>query len=682
MNLNFLPITPIILIWSIFLIALSITVYLYLRKINDDRRTILTLFFIRSFTIILLLILLLGLTVSFLSKHIEKKPLIVIVDKSPSMSYKNVSEGLSSKTRMEIANDVVKDISEKAKKYGIETVIVGSDGFLVEPASLNKASIKANTQQIRPLYSEVVDILSYYYLREASFIFITDCGLSLNDFEYFQKLPNDLYILPVGESPYDDISLTQLSLPDPVLSSVEQIARVYGFYYGDKPASFSVRLFQGKDLLSEVPQKMSSGGFFEIDIPFRAKSWADVFSAQVVYNKDTVSDDNSVITATNVIPRKMRILLVSSQPSPDYALVKRSLERDEALNVSTYCSTPVGEIVREETTFDISGGGSLSEYDAIVIIGDPKGFGDFYNSIDNLCREGGVGLVYFASNGTKIDLPSCPLSISGSEEDIKLRWSDVRNINPYFINDLKGFDGMSTLGSSKTLLKSWAYGFLYDNKGFVRLAGGRYSLGESYAIAFWGLWRLPYEVRGEKLESLISSIVRISAYTHLQGRPNIEISKKESSLGESVEFIVHSRENAPVRYSIYRIYEGGEEVVSGGEMSVDDFGYRTTFIPDKEGGYRIEASSGGETNSEYFICKGNLDTDPGSNLSIVKTLFGDKRVLDKEDVDLLISKLSGKSKYINEEFNTISLTTSPWLYIIIVFFLISDWYIRKRRGLP
>jgi len=683
MSLDFLPISPLVLIWFVFVVSISITVFLYLRKIKDDRRTIVTLLIIRSITLFLILTLLLGMTISFLSKQSERKPLIVILDKSPSMNYKSESKDNSGNTRMEIATGLLKDISNGSKKYGIETVLIGSDGSLIDPASIGKEGITTNSEQLRPLYSDVNDILSYYWTSQASFIFITDCGLSPNDFEYFLKLPPDLYIMPVGESPRQDIALIGLLLPDPTLLSIDQVAKVYGVYYGDEPASFSIRLYQGKDILTEVPQRLAGGGFFEVSVPFRAKGTAEVFSAQVVYDRDTISDDNNVVSATKVIPRNIRILVVSSSPSPDYALIKRSLERDEALDISTYCTTPVGELVREETTVDIKGAeGMLSEYDAIIIVGDPRKFGDFYNNIDNLCKDKGVGLVYFAQDGVSLDLPSSPLSVGGSEEDVKLRCPELRSDNPYFFSDIRALDGMPALGSNRVVVKSWAYGFLYDDKGHVRLAGGRYSSGTSYALAFWGLWRMPFETRGEKLESFISSLARISAYSHLQGRPYIEISKKEPSTGESVEFLVPSPENVPVRYSIYRIYEGGEEVITGGEMPFISDGHRTSFVPDRAGVYRIEVSSGGESNSAYFVCKGNLDTDPGSKLNILKTLLGDKRLINKDNLELLLNEIKGKSVYTRSIFNSVSLTTSPWLYLAIVLSLLSEWYFRRRYGLP
>ncbi|MGQ9707064.1 MAG: hypothetical protein ACUVWP_08740 [bacterium] len=682
MSLNFLPISPSILLWSFFAITISLTILLYLRKIGDERKIILTLLVIRSITIFLILIILLGITISFLTSHVEKKPLIVIVDKSPSMNYKSVSSS-NNKTRIELATDVIKDISEESKRYGIETIFIGSDGSLINIESISKEGIITNSKQMKPLYSDLFEIVSGYYMRELAFIFITDCGLSQKDFDYINKFPDDLYILPVGESPKSDITLIGFLLPDPTLSYIEQIAKVYGVYYGNEPASFSIRLYQGNDLLSEVPKRMSSGGFFEVSIPFRAKGSVEVFSTQVIYDRDENTDNNSLTFGTNVIPRKMRVLIVSSSPSPDYALIKRALERDEALDISTFCQTPTGDLVREETTVDIvSMVDLLSEYDTIVYIGNPSISDNLYNKVDSLCREDGVGNVFFTHNNEEIDLPSSPLSMGGSVGNIKLRCSTDNESNPYFFSDIKSIEGLSVNGFKKTMLKKWAYGFLYDNGGSVCLAGGRYSSGISYAISFWGLWRLPFEIRGEKVESFISSLVRMSAYSHLQKRPDIEMSKKELFVGEDIEFAVSEMKGTPLRYSIYRIFEDGEEVISGGEMEVNDSKYRTTFMPKEPGIYRIEVSYGGRSNSRYFICNRDLDVDYGSKVNILSSLLDRERIIYERDISSFMSKFKEGSVFTEKITNTTSLTTSPYIYILIILLLLSEWYIRRRHGLP
>ncbi|RLC42456.1 MAG: hypothetical protein DRH49_03780 [Candidatus Coatesbacteria bacterium] len=640
----------------------------------------LILLILRTMVILSLMLIFIGLTLHFTYSSKKIRPLVVILDISPSMNYLLEGEG---KTRFERAMEVLWEIGKEANSSGFKIELVTSDAKRIEMQSDELEKLKPLKKQEESLYSGVLDIIALFGDRARGFILITDGGLNDIDVEHLHALPDNLYIVNTGKNPLSDIALIDLQLPNPILASMDQVAELSGIYYGREAVSFKVILSQGGEVLAEVPYHLNRSGYFSIDIPFRASGDIDVFSAEVVCDKDTVELNNKVIEATNVINRRMRTLIVSPQPSPDYAFVKRALMRDTALDLSTYCITPAGGLISEETTVDIAGyTGLLPEFDSIVVMGEvPVVEGvSIAEHLDRLCADDGVGIVYIAQDGDTLSYASSPLSMGGEGIRVRLSTPTWKSGVFLFMDELNCLDGLVASGSGDVSKRSWSEALVYDEDGIPRLACGRYLNGVSYALAFWGLWRVPYALRGDSIDRLMSAIVRMSSYPHLQGRPRIEVSSKEPIVGEEVKISVPSKDCGSLRYSIYRLLDGGEEVVRGGELSYELNGYRTAFVPEVVGVYRIEVYSGDKSNSIYFICNEDIERDTGSHSEILSRVLGGDRVFSEDEIDDLIGGLSGKTFYEVVVDRAVSSTSSPWLYVAVVLLITGEWYLRRRYG--
>ncbi|OQX90280.1 MAG: hypothetical protein B6D57_03940, partial [Candidatus Coatesbacteria bacterium 4484_99] len=98
MSITLFPLIPLVFILIIFSSAIFLTLYLYLRRFSEARRIMLILLILRTMVILSLMLIFIGLSLHFTYSSKKIRPLVVILDISPSMNYLLEVEG---KTRFE-----------------------------------------------------------------------------------------------------------------------------------------------------------------------------------------------------------------------------------------------------------------------------------------------------------------------------------------------------------------------------------------------------------------------------------------------------------------------------------------------------------------------------------------------------------------------------------------------------
>ena len=308
--------TMLLLLVSI-LIAAGVSFYQYYYKAKSKSNVTLLLAFLRFFSVLGLLVLLINPIIS--SKTIEtiKTPLPIVIDNSAS-----IADLKADQSAMELF-DKLKDNSALADKFEVQTYQFDTD-FLPS----DTIDFKGKQSNIDVVAKSLKNI---YKNQSFPTILISDGNqTSGEDYVFGFNPANKVYPLVVGDTTtYLDIKITQLNVNKYAFHKNKFPVEVFLNYAGTKAINASFKITQGNTLLTEQTVAFSSdkkSATINVLLP------ADRVGLQIL--KATISSkeqekntyNNTKNFAVEVIDQKTEVALIADMAHPDLGAIKRSIE--------------------------------------------------------------------------------------------------------------------------------------------------------------------------------------------------------------------------------------------------------------------------------------------------------------------------------------------------------------------
>ena len=311
--------TTILYIILALLLSLSIAFYQYFYKTKNKQKINILLFSLKTFSIFLLLLLLINPTIKTIKTENIKPVLSVLIDNSMSVSYFNQQEN----TRKII--EIIEDNKLLNDKFEINQFTFGTDLNVLDSLSFdeNQTNISKAIEDINKLYKDQISPV----------LLITDGNQTIgNDYEFVNS-KQEIYPLVIGDTTqFTDLKITQLN------------ANRYSYLKNQ----FPVEVFLVYDGNEEVKTQFSIYGngktLFTKTVRFSPTEKSKIITANLTSTKEGInyytatvgkianeknSKNNSKSFSVEVIDEQTKILLLTDYLHPDIGALKKAIESNK-----------------------------------------------------------------------------------------------------------------------------------------------------------------------------------------------------------------------------------------------------------------------------------------------------------------------------------------------------------------
>ena len=439
---------------------------------------------------------------------------------------------------------------------------------------------------------------------------------------------------------------------------------------------------------------------------------------------ELTDQNNSQTTFVKVLKSKIKILLIAGAPSPDLAFLRRTLESDPNIEVSTFVQKSSDEFYEGRPA-----GSVFRDHDGIILLGFPRKASPpaVLDQIRQAVDENKQALFVILTRTTDLDRlrslqPHLPFSI----EQVR---TEELTVLP-FVPEVHEFHSLLKLPSGRNPIRFWnALPPVYKTQStlrakpeseviaYVRIQNltlrepliilRKVSRRRSIAITGYGIWRWkllaessPSQIgelsTEEVFEPFTSNAVRWLTTREEEKQLNVTTTKETYNAGERVEFTaqVYDEQYEPVSHAEVRVrirsVEQVEEFllrpVGEGrfEGSVENLG---------EGDYRYSAVASvgqrqlGEDRGRFTVGEQNLEyLATRMNKPLLRQLAYQTggRYYNPEEVDTLVANLVQNPEFEAKDVlrsDEIELWDLHHLLAVIVLVFSTEWFLRKRNGM-
>ncbi len=731
MSLDQITIAPVFPLWLILLLFLlgfasAIAQYRFMRgKLGHSRSLGLSLLRLGAISFLVAF----ALNPSLVAKREHKvlPAIAVLLDTSQSMAQ---SGGPGKASRLEEAkslltggaNPLLKSLRDRfeVKLYGLgESLRTVEDKEL---ADLKAEGMKGNL-------SEILKELS----RKNSFaLLLSDGNLKWNE-EQSINLP--VVSLPLGSTrEYKDVLIKAIKAPSLAFRGREVMIDVTIRSYGYTGLSLPVLLKEGGKLLTAKNTRINTNpGEVTVSLSFIpdevGQKSLSIFIPQQ-FGESLVSN-NSFNLSMKVVRDKIRILMVSGNPSMNYRFMRIALKNDpsidllsfvilrtpsDILNVPTQEQSlipfPVETLFSKEIkTFDLLIFDNL-KYTLYLSPYHLESIKEFVRGGGGFAMIGGPNLLNEGSLMTPIGeiLPvrfaekeyyrrdskvGVRLSRAGVSHPIMRLSSDIAGDDSQRLSlwqEMPSLDGINLLEpkSSATVLLESADGIPWPILTVSNYGKGRVlTLATDYS---WK-WDIGMVAKGKGNLAYLRLVDRIVRWlTKDPGLDPLQITLPESpgATGQEIELRIRFSEDSLspnlrsiVSFSV--LNPDGVKIESNLRPTGQPGEYLGSFLPQTGGIYRLKVETSAGSLEESIVVAGLLDTLDASpdheQLRKISTSTGGKLLSRNDDLLKEVEDYARKaeSRFIEERRS--SVWTSPLLMVLVLGFLIVEWYFRRRWGL-
>ena len=311
--------TTILYIILALLLSLSIAFYQYFYKTKNKQKINILLFSLKTFSIFLLLLLLINPTIKTIKTENIKPVLSVLIDNSMSVSYFNQQENTRKIIEIIEENKLLND------KFEINQFTFGTDLNVLDSLSFdeNQTNISKAIEDINKLYKDQISPV----------LLITDGNQTIgNDYEFVNS-KQEIYPLVIGDTTqFTDLKITQLN------------ANRYSYLKNQ----FPVEVFLVYDGNEEVKTQFSIYGngktLFTKTVRFSPTEKSKIITANLTSTKEGInyytatvgkianeknSKNNSKSFSVEVIDEQTKILLLTDYLHPDIGALKKAIESNK-----------------------------------------------------------------------------------------------------------------------------------------------------------------------------------------------------------------------------------------------------------------------------------------------------------------------------------------------------------------
>ncbi len=309
--------STILLLLVSILIAAGVSFYQYIYKVKNKSKVTLLLAFLRFFSVLGLLVLLINPIISRRTIETIKTPLPIVIDNSAS-----IADLKADQSAIELF-DKLKGNSTLADKFDVQTYQFATD---FSPSdTIDFKGKQSNIDIVAKSLKEIYKNLSF------PTILLSDGNqTSGEDYVFGFNPANKVYPLVVGDTmTYLDLKITQLNVNKYAFHKNKFPVEVFLNYAGTKAINASFKITQGNTLLTEQTVSFSpdkKAATMNVLLP------ADRVGLQIL--KATISSkeqekniyNNTKNFAVEVIDQKTEVALIADFAHPDLGAIKRSIE--------------------------------------------------------------------------------------------------------------------------------------------------------------------------------------------------------------------------------------------------------------------------------------------------------------------------------------------------------------------
>jgi len=736
MNLDQMTIAPVFSLWLILLlfslgvVSVVIQYRLMLGRLGHSRALWLCL--LRLGAIFFLIAFALNPSLVTKKEHKVSPAIAILLDTSQSMGQPG---GPGKVSRLEEAkalltegrNPLLKSLNERfeVRLYG-----VGESLRTIEVKELGDLKAHGKNGNL----SEILKELRANYTLA---LLLSDGNLKWNE----GQPPNlPIITLPVGNpGEYKDILIKAVKAPSLAFRGREVMIDATIKSYGYTGLTLPVLLKEGNKLITAKNTHINaSPSEVTVSLSFTPdevgqKNLSISIPQQV---GESLVSNNSVNLSVKVVRDKIRILMVSGNPSMNYRFMRTVLKNDpsidllsfvilrtpsDILNVPTHEQSlipfPVETLFSKEIkNFDLLIFDNfkyplyLSPHHLESIREFVRGGGGFAMiGGPNLVNEGGYAVspigeilpIRFVEKedyqrdskaGVRLSRAGVlhPITRLSSDLTGDVTGDDADRLN--FWREMPPLDGFNLLeakSSATVLLESG------DGIPWPILTVSSYGNGRALVLAtdYSWKWDMGMVAKGKGNHAYLRLVDRMVRWlTKDASMDSVQIALPEStgSVGQEIEVRIKLREEdlspnlrSVVSFSVFN--PDGLRVESKLKPTGQPGEYLGSFLPQKGGIYKLKVETSAGNLEESMVVTGlleSLDASPNhEQLKKVSTSTGGKFLSTSDDLLREIENYSrkGESRFIEEKQS--SVWASPFVMIFVLGFFILEWYFRRRWGL-
>ena len=732
MNLDPLTIAPIFPMGLIFLLfalglASSIAQYRVIRrKLGQVRALELSLLRLGAISFLVAF----ALNPSWVTKKEHKVPpaIAILVDTSRSMGQSGSNEKAS---RL----DEVKSLLEEGPHPLLKSL---NERFDVRLYGLGASLRTFETDDLARLNAEgtkgnLNDALREVNRKSALAILFSDGNLKW-DGSHPSPLP--LIIVPVGNpGEYKDILIKTIKAPSLAFRGREVVIDVTIKSYGYTGLMLPVLLINGSKLLTVKnirlpgpPGEVTASLSF---IPEEVGEKNLSVSIPQQFGESLVSN-NSLNLSIKVVRDKIRILMVSGSPSMNYRFMRTALKNDPSVDLLSFVilRTP-SDIINVptqeqslipfpvETLFSKE----IKTFDLLIFDNFPYSLylsPHHLESIREYVRGGGgfamIGGPYLVNEESYTMTPIgeiLPVRFSGEEgyrrdSQVGVRLSRAGVTHPItqspseiggdenspanFWREMPPLDGMNLLEpkSSATVLLESAGGIPWPILTVSSFGKGRVlALATDYS---WK-WLAGMVAKGKGNLAYLRFVDRMVRWlTKDPSLDSVQINLPENAgaAGQEIEVRIQLREEdlspnlrSMVSFSVFN--PDGLKTESKTKPTGHPGEYLGSFLPQQGGIYKLRVETPANQLEESLVVAGPLDSlDAAPNHEQLSALAASSGGTYLSESDNLLEEIEGlarkgEARFIEESHSSVWAT--PYVMILVLTFLVIEWYYRRRWGL-
>jgi uncharacterized membrane protein len=548
--------------------------------------------------------------------------------------------------------------------------------------------------------------------------------------------PLPVITVPVGNpGEYKDLLIKAIKAPSLAFRSREVVVDVTIKNYGYTGLTLPVLLKNGSKLLTaknirlpDTPGEVTASLSF---IPEELGQKNLSISIPQQFGESLVSN-NSLNLSIKVVRDKIRVLMVSGNPSMNYCFMRTALKNDPSIDLLSFVilRTP-SDIINVptqeqslipfpvETLFSKE----IKTFDLLIFDDFPYSLylsPHHLESIREYVREGGsfamVGGPHLVNEESYAMTPIgeiLPVRFSGKEDyrrdfQVRVRLSRAGTTHPItevppeirgdednpanFWQEMPPLDGLNLLEpkSSATVLLESADGFPWPI-----LIVSSFGKGRILALATDDSWKwfAGMVAKGRGNLAYLRFVDRMTRWlTKEPSLDPVQISLPENtgSVGQEIEVRIQLREEdlspnlrSMVSFSVFN--PDGLKMESKTKPTGRPNEYQGSFLPQKGGVYKLRVETPASLLEESLVVAGPLDrldaAPDHEQLSALAASSGGKYLLKGgnllEEIEGLARK--GETRFIEERRS--SVWASPYVMILILALLVIEWYYRRRWGL-
>ena len=727
MRLDQVTIAPVFAPWLILLLLLlglaAVLLQFWLLRKRLGSRKAFALSFLRSLALLCLIAFALNPFMVRERGHQLRPTLGLLLGTSHSMGL----SGQRGATRLDDARAILQTgstglLQSLGERFDVQIYGMGESLKTLKPDDV--AGLRAEGRE-----GDLNEALNAVAEQTAVAVVLSDGNLKWDE---TRSPPLPVLTIPVGNrEQYKDILIKGVKFPNLAFrsrrSAVDVTIKAYGYAGLDLP----VLLREGNKMLTAKNAHLGRDGEeVTVSLPFTLEEVGTHHLSVSIPSQvgEALTSNNAVPLSVKVLRDKIRVLMVSGSPSLNYRFMRTALKNDPSVDLLSFVilrgPTNIMNVPQNEQSLipfpvDTIFSKELKTFDVVIFddfLPQPYLKTNHLEQVRDYVKEGGSFAMIGGPNlsdgtgyrGTPL-AEILPLRFSAKDEyrrdtPLEMKLSQAGKTHPVTqlldregenvriwqeMPSLDGINLMEPRDSGLVLLEG------RDGSPSPVLAVGQFGKGRTLVLATDASWRwyMGMVAQGKSQWAYLRFVEKMVRW--LTKDPSLDavqviLPEGLGVVGEPAELRMKVREDrassasrALVSFSVFS--PDGRKIGSQIKSAGPSGEYLGSFVPDKEGTYKLRVETASGSLEETFVVGGRPQErdavpDP-ERLKAIATSSGGKFVPQPDDLLRELETYSDRGQRRYTEEKRVPLWSFPSILILILTLLSIEWVLRRRWGL-